>query len=49
MKHLAAYCLLVLGGNATPSKFTMPIFILTFALAPSSWALDALAKHLELA
>jgi large subunit ribosomal protein LP2 len=47
MKHLAAYLLLQLGGNATPSAADVTALLETVGIEPVSEQLDKLIAELE--
>merc|ERR1719361_925045 len=47
MKHLAAYCLLVLGGKATPSKAEVTALLKASGVEADSASLDIMMSKLE--
>eukprot|EP00353_Schmidingerella_taraikaensis_P003028 CAMPEP_0185567902 /NCGR_PEP_ID=MMETSP0434-20130131/1020_1 /TAXON_ID=626734 ORGANISM="Favella taraikaensis, Strain Fe Narragansett Bay" /NCGR_SAMPLE_ID=MMETSP0434 /ASSEMBLY_ACC=CAM_ASM_000379 /LENGTH=113 /DNA_ID=CAMNT_0028182243 /DNA_START=24 /DNA_END=365 /DNA_ORIENTATION=+ len=47
MKHLAAYCLLVLGGNASPSKKDVEALLKASGVTADSASLDVMMTRLE--
>merc|ERR1719210_1530867 len=47
MKHLAAYCLLVLGGNATPSKKDVTDLLKASGVSADDASLDVMMSKLE--
>ena len=47
MKHLAAYCLLVLGGKAAPSKKDVEDLLKASGVTADSASLDIMMSRLE--
>merc|ERR1740123_98641 len=47
MKHLAAYCLLVLGGKASPSKGDVQALLKASGVSADDAQLDIMMKRLE--
>ena len=47
MKYLAAYCLAVLGGNATPSASDLTTILQAVGITPEETQLNAVMTALE--
>jgi len=47
MKYLAAYCLAVLGGNATPSADDLTTILQSVGITPEETQLNAVMTALE--